>query len=207
MSARPLLLTLFLAGMPLPATAEPMTEYRLRELRAGTVVHEFIQQEEAGGAVRAMFMFHERPAAIWEVLRAFERTFEFVPGMRLSEEIERSETRARVRQSVKQHWLLPRLDYVAEFQYTPFTTIEYEQVEGDLRLLEGRWQFDWRPEEQITLVTHEMRVRAKFPVPRWLLRRSLARDVTDLLHCLRAKAGGSGSTEQERYDLGYCPDL
>jgi hypothetical protein len=74
-------------------------------------------------------------------------------------------------------------------------------------LLEGRWQFDWRPEEQITLVTHEMRVRAKFPVPRWLLRRSLARDVTDLLHCLRAKAGGSGSTEQERYDLGYCPDL
>ena len=101
----------------------------------------------------------------------------------------------------------PPLDYVAEFQYTPFTTIEYEQVEGDLRLLEGRWQFDWRPEEQITLVTHEMRVRAKFPVPRWLLRRSLARDVTDLLHCLRAKAGGSGSTEQERYDLGYCPDL
>ena len=119
-------------------------------------------------------------------------------------EIEKSETRALVRQGVKNHWMLPQVDYLVEFTYVPYERIEYRQVEGDLRALQGRWIFKWRPEEMATIVSHEMRVRSSFPVPRWLIRRSLAGDLPEMMLCLRARAGGSGTELQERNDLEKC---
>jgi hypothetical protein len=57
----------------------------------------------------------------------------------------------------------------------------------------------------MTLVTLDMQVQSRFPVPRWLVQRSLSRDLPDMLQCLRALSGASGSDAQASRDREACP--
>ena len=75
---------------------------------------------------------------------------------------------------------------------------------GDLKSMEGGWRFQGGENEDGIVVTHEIRVRPKLPVPRWLLRRSMRKDVPDMLACLRGLTNGSGLLSREK-DLGRCP--
>jgi hypothetical protein len=55
-----------------------------------------------------------------------------------------------------------------------------------------------------TLVEHELQIRPAAPVPRFLLRRNLERNMPDLLACVRALADGSGTEALRRSDLARC---
>jgi hypothetical protein len=167
---------------------------------------EFTRTAESGGAARVSLLMDTTPERIWDVLLSCERSFEYVDGMRDCEVLEGEVRQQRVRQSVKKHWLLPRLEYVIEFNRTPYTDIGFRRIEGDLDLLEGRWRFEPAPGQSGTRVIHEIRVQPSFPVPRWLVRRSLASDLPDMLLCLRALAGGSGNSRQETEDRARCPE-
>ncbi len=177
----------------------------LEALQAGEAVVEFTQTAESGGAARVSVLMHTSAAALWEVLLSCERSFDYVDGLQACEVLEGGLEHSLVRQSVKKHWLLPRLDYVIAFDRVPFTSIEFHKVEGDLKLLEGRWSFREMGPGQGLMVTHEIRVQPSFPVPRWLVRRSIARDVPDMLLCLRALASGSADASQAAADAALCP--
>jgi hypothetical protein len=194
-----------LAGLA-PALAGGAEPARISAAETAEVQLEFTQTEESGGAARVSLLMFAPPESIWAVLLSCERSFEYVDGMRGCDVIEGGVEHQSVRQSVKKHWLLPRLDYVLEFERKPFTQIEFRRIEGDLRLLEGAWRFEPVPEQDATQVTHEIRVQPSFPVPRWLVRRSLASDLPDMLQCLRALSGGSGSGRQHAEDRARCPE-
>lgn len=169
------------------------------------VTLEFTQTQASGGAARVSLVMFAPPEDIWAVLVSCPRSFEYVDGMRECEVLEGGLERQRVRQSVKKHWMLPQLDYEIEFLRQPYSSIEFRRVEGDLRQLEGRWSFEAIDGGRATRVIHEIRVQPAFPVPRWLVRRSLAGDLPHMMRCLRAITGGSGSAQQEADDRARCP--
>ena len=205
MKPTPFWLALLLAA-PHPASGGSVpSKADWQDLRQGRPVVSYNRPEAAGGAIRVALLFHGPPEPIWAVLLSCERTFEYVDGLRTCQTLEDGLEHAVVRQSVKKTWLLPPLDFLVEFERVPFVSIAFHQVEGDLRLLEGRWRFELLPEDDMTLVTLDMQVQSRFPVPRWLVQRSLSRDLPDMLQCLRALSGASGSDAQASRDREACP--
>lgn len=194
-----------LAGLTVPAHAQGLPADAIQALRGGEALVEYTQTEESGGAARVAVLMQAPAEDLWAILLSCERSYEYVDGLRACEVLEGDLERALVRQSVKKHWLLPQLDYVIEFRRQPYAAIDFHKVEGDLKLLEGSWRFTELPGSTGLLVTHEIRVQPSFPVPRWLVRRSIARDVPDMLFCLRALAGGSFDAVMARADRGLCP--
>jgi hypothetical protein len=178
---------------------------QMARLQAAEVLLENVLTDESGGAARARILIHTRVENIWAQLVSCEKAFEYVDGLKYCEEIEQAPERARLRQSVKKHWLVPRMDFTVEFIRKPYASIEFRQVEGELDLLEGRWLFQSVPGPDAVLVTHEIRVKPRIPVPRWLVRRSIRKDIPDMLACLRSLAGGSGSGERAAADREKCP--
>jgi hypothetical protein len=177
----------------------------LARLRAGEILLEDARTDESGGAVRVRALFHGPVERIWEVLGSCKRSFEYVDGLRSCEVIEPGLEHSLVTNSVKKSWVIPRLDYTVEFERAPYTRIDFHKTEGDLDLLEGYWHFGPSPDGDGLLVTHGIRVKPRFPVPRWLVRRSMYRDIPDMVACLRSLAGASGSDERWRADNGRCP--
>jgi hypothetical protein len=198
-------LALLFAGLATAAGAEPLSGESMHQLREGQVRVEYTRTDESGGAARVSILMQASAEDLWAILLSCERSFEYVDGLRECEVIEGDVEQALVRQSVKKSWILPRLDYVIEFRRQPFTAIDFRKTEGDLKLLEGLWRFVELADGTALLVTHEIRVQPAFPVPRWLVRRSIARDIPDMLVCLRALAGGSLDATSAVTDRGHCP--
>ena len=57
------------------------------------------------------------------------------------------------------------------------------------------------------IVIHEIRVQPRIPVPRWLVRRSLRKDLPDMLACIRGLAKASGDDRRIADDLNRCPGI
>lgn len=184
---------------------QALTQEQLARLVAGDALVGAVESEASGGAVRVSLLIWAPVERIWDVLLSCERSFEYVDGLRRCEfEVEGLEF-ARVRQTVKKHVLLPTLDYLIEFNRVPFESIRFQRVSGDLKALEGHWTFRALEDEEAVLVTHEIRVQPSFPVPRWLVRRNMARGVPDMLYCLRAVVSGAPSAAREISDRDSCP--
>jgi hypothetical protein len=60
-------------------------------------------------------------------------------------------------------------------------------------------------EGRATIVIHEITVQPNFPAPRWLIQRSLNKDLPDMLACIRGLANASGTQAAEAADLQGCP--
>ena len=175
-------------------------------LQAGEVVLKSTHVDESGGAARVQALFELQPEALWDVIRDCEANFRFVDGLRECEVVSESTTSAVTRQQVKKGFFSPRLDYSFETVREPHEWIRIQLLEGDLKLLEGSWRFDPAPEGEGLLVTHEIRVRPRMPVPRWLVRRTVRKDISDMVACLRWEAGGSLDPKQRGLDRERCPD-
>lgn len=185
----------------------------LDRLQRGEVLVYNARTDESGGSVRAQVLMHTDARTVWDYIADCERVFLYVDGLRDCEvlAIEREGENGlgadvtTLRQAVDKSWAVPRMDYVLSVRREPWDRVDFSLVEGDLRVLEGGWRFLELAEGKGLVVTHEIRVRPKYAVPRWLLRRSMRRDVPDMLACLRGLTGGSGDAlEQE--DLARCPE-
>ncbi len=185
-----------------PAFAD---QERLQRLRDYEVLPENTRTDESGGSARVQALFRVEPQRIWAILTSCKRAFWYVDGLKSCEVIEPGLEHALVSNSVKKSWVVPKLDYTVEFSREPYSRIDFRKADGDLKLLEGYWQFDPLPGEDGLLVTHEIRVKPRFPVPRWLIRRSIRKDIPDMVACLRSLSGGSGSERQWLADNDRCP--
>lgn len=56
-----------------------------------------------------------------------------------------------------------------------------------------------------SIVIHEVRIQPGFLAPRWLIRRSLHRDLPDMLACIRGLAKASADQQSVLADLQRCP--
>lgn len=190
-----------------PGALDPIRpdEETMARLRQGEVLVENILMDESGGAARVQALFEASPEAIWGVVGSCESNFRFVDGLKECQVLAADERYARTRQVVKKNWFTPRLEYVFEAVREPYSRMVFRLLEGDLRRMEGSWRFEPLEGGGYTLVTHEIQVQPKLPSPRWLVRRTMKNDMPDMLACLRALAGGSGSKEQLADDRKRCP--
>ncbi|NNE06494.1 MAG: hypothetical protein HKO64_12705 [Xanthomonadales bacterium] len=210
------LFSLFLLGLAwaLPGAADDSVpaavddEATLERLKRGEIVVENARTDESGGAVRVQALLHAQWQEVWEFIADCESVFRYVDGMRqcelLDTRIEGQADVSRIHQAVKKSWLTPLMEYTIEVRREPPSRVDFKLLEGDLKSMEGGWRFVETGDG--LLVTHEIRVRPSFPVPRWLVRRSMRKDIPDMLACLRGLVDGSGPQARNE-DLARCPKV
>ncbi len=180
----------------------------MARLRKGEILVENVHTGESGGSVRVQALMYSELQEIWDFIASCDSVFLYLPGVRSCEllkvEYEENSDTTTLRQRVKKSWVLPTLEYIIVVRRQPPSRIDFKLLEGDLKNMEGGWRFETLAGEPGVVVTHEIRIRPKFPVPRWLLRRSMRKDVPDMLACLRGLTNGSGQFSRDK-DLRRCP--
>ena len=187
---------------PPPTELDQPTMARLRK---GDVLVENTNLDGSGGSARVLALFSGSAHQVWEHLGDCESNLLFVDGLRDCELMQVEESRAVTRQSVKKYFLLPRLDYTFETARQPYDWVAIRLLSGDLKAMHGSWRFDPLAGEDAVLVTHRIHVQPKMPAPGWLVRRTLRKDVGDMVACLRAIAGASLNKWILETDRQRCP--
>lgn len=181
----------------------------MAHLRSGAILIENIDTSESGGSVRVQALVNGDMNRLWFFLASCDSAFYYVEGLKKCEvrSVEHTDIAdiTQLAQSVKKSWIIPRMDYVIEVRRQPMTRVDFELVEGDLKAMRGGWRFLPLEGEEQFLITHEIRVRPSFPVPRWLIRRSMRKDLPDMLACLRGLVDGSVQVDRLE-DLERCPN-
>jgi len=196
-----LIFVLLLFHSQLPASGLPDRE-RLERLGNGEILLLQARTDEAGGSARVQAIIHAPAEAVWDVIISCEQTFTFVKGLKKCEIIEDAGDRALIHQVVKTSWLVPTQDFVFESLRDPYHGIRFQLVEGNLKAMQGSWQFTEGPDG--LLVDYEIRIQPGFPVPAFIVSWVIRMGMPDLIACIRGLAGGSGSMEQVTKDLDRC---
>jgi ribosome-associated toxin RatA of RatAB toxin-antitoxin module len=193
---------IFLLQLQLFASEGPDRENQER-LGNGEIVLLDARTDEAGGSARVQALVQAPAEAVWDVVVSCAQTFIFVKGLKKCEIIEDEGNRALIHQVVKTSWIVPTQDYVFESLRDPYHEIRFHLVEGNLKAMQGSWQFTQGPDG--LLIDYEIRIRPGVPVPGFIVSYVIRRGMPDLIACIRGLAGGSGSGQQEQADLEHCP--
>jgi len=177
----------------------------LARLKRGEILLQTIHGDKPGGAARVTAYFNTTTEAIWNVIGYCKYEFVYVRGLQLCEVLEPGQLKTRVRHRLRNNWFSPTLDYTFEASRTPCCRGEFRLVEGDLDVMEGQWVLQPVADSNGIIVVHEIRVKPGLPAPRWLVRRSLRRDLPDMLACMRGLANASGDEPRNAADLNRCP--
>jgi len=181
----------------------------MKLLRDGEIFIENVNTSSSGGSVRVQVMIMGDMQLMWDFIASCEANFQYVDGLRscvlLSVRTDSNSDTTTLSQSVKKSWVIPRMDFVINVRRQPLSRIDFELVEGDLELMEGGWRFQQLKNEDAFILTHEIRVKPSFPVPRWLIRRSMRKDLPDMMACLRGLVDGSVQVSRLD-DLNRCPN-
>lgn len=199
----PVLVTLMLLALHAPPAARADERAPDERLLAGEIVARESLSDAAGAGAHMQVLVQAPPRKVWEVIVSCELAFAFVDGLQACEVVEDTGARAVVHQVVNQGWLSPTYDFEFESLRQPWERIDVHLLSGNLRVLDARWLFE--AFEGQTLVDYQVTIQPALPAPRFLVRRNLRRGVPDMLACIRALAGGSGSAEVQRQDLARCP--
>jgi len=129
------------------------------------------------------------PTAIWDVLTACEIAPEYVPNVQSCRRLERlDEGRADLFvQVIKPAFFLPSFEHVFRLDYTPYTRIDVHRVSGPIKLMEGSWWLLPQENGRILLV-YELALDPGFPIPRFLVRATLKRDLPRVMRAVRERA-------------------
>ena len=197
-----LLLTLCISQHAPAREAQLPDPGTLQHLRNGEVILESTRTDESGAAAK-IILFIEAPAeAIWDVIYSCENAFIFLEGLKLCEVLEQTSEYTITRQVVKKGWLIPKQDYAFRTLREPFKRAQFQLVEGNLKVMEGSWEFIAMPDGVV--VIHEIRIQPEVPAPRFVVKRLMRRGMLEMMACIRGLAGGSGSAAGKTRDLGMC---
>jgi ribosome-associated toxin RatA of RatAB toxin-antitoxin module len=188
------------AAPPRPA----LSPGELERLQAGEILVRDARIDEAGGAGVALAVYHIEPALLWAIIGDCTANQRFVRGLQACEVSGETDTHAVTRQRLKPYAMMPALEYRFETRREPYAWIRIRLLDGDLRALSGSWRFD-RLSGSAVLVTHEIRVQPPYPVPRWLARRTVKKDLAALMACLRWEAKAWPEPRQRGTDRQSCP--
>lgn len=187
-----------------PPSPQELVPADRERLLAGEILVRDARVDEAGGAAIAMAIYHIEASRLWAIIGDCAANQRFVRGLQACEVTAETDTSAVTRQRLKPYAMLPALEYRFETRREPYRWIRIRLLDGDLRALSGSWRFD-RLDGAAILVTHEIRVQPPYPVPRWLARRTVQRDLAALMACLRWEARAWPEPRQRGIDRQSCP--
>lgn len=173
------------------ARAEPDLAWLDRTLLAsGEVQVELLRDgRPQTSEIRLAIEIDAPPEAIWAVLEACESAPEYVPNVQACRRLEKLDGgRAELFvQTIKPIFFMPSFEHVFRLDYTPFTHIGVQRVSGPIDLLEGGW---WLlPQDNgRTLLFYELAIDPGMPVPRFMVRATLRRDLPQVLEAVRERS-------------------
>jgi ribosome-associated toxin RatA of RatAB toxin-antitoxin module len=128
-------------------------------------------------------------AAIWDVLKACEVAPEYVPNVvscKKLEEVDNGRAELFV-QTVKPVFFMPTFEHVFRLDYTPYTRIDVSRVSGPIAHMQGSWWLLPQDNGRILLV-YELALDPGMPIPRFMVRATLKRDLPKIVAAVRERA-------------------
>lgn len=175
---------------------EPDLEWIDRaKLEAGEVLVESRRSNRARTvSVRVATYVAARPEAIWDVLTACEIAPEYVPNVQSCRSLETLDMgRAELFvQTVKPAFFLPSFEHVFRLDYEPYTRIDVSRISGPIEHMAGNW---WLIEEEAgrVLLVYQLEVDPGVPIPRFIVRATLRRDLPRIVMAVRERAEAADS--------------
>jgi carbon monoxide dehydrogenase subunit G len=155
----------------------------LAQAEPGVAVH------ETGGIYRvlATFSVAQPPAAVMGVLSDYDQISRFMPDVRSSTVLERSDNHTVVEQEAVAKFLMfsKRIHLVLDVEETPGSLRFRDRCGASFSRYEGRWTLTEVGGR--TLIAYELTAHPSFDVPEFLLTRLLKRDSTRMIQRLRAE--------------------
>jgi ribosome-associated toxin RatA of RatAB toxin-antitoxin module len=145
---------------------------------------------EERDTVRAAVRIAAPPATVFSIMVDCAAALEYVPHLRRCRVIESAPDGKwqLIEQRLDYAWYAPAMDYVLRADYDAPRSVAIKQVRGDFAVHEGRWMLEPSVDGSSTLLRYQVRVVPPSYVPAWLQRRTLERELPDLLSGLRARA-------------------
>jgi hypothetical protein len=129
------------------------------------------------------------PTAIWKILTACEIAPEYIPNVvscKKVEELDGGRADLFV-QTIKPIFFLPTFEHVFRLDYTPYSRIDVHRVSGPIAYMEGSWWLLPQDSGRILLVYH-VAVDPGLPIPRFLVRATMKRDLPKIIMAVRERA-------------------
>lgn len=169
--------------------ADPAVQRRLGEREVVVQAATAADPDRPRGRVRAAVLIRARPEAVWAVMIDCGQTLLFVPGLRRCRRID-SAPDGRwedFEQEIRYSWFAPAVRYVLRADYDRPRRIDFHRISGDLKQEEGKWVLTATPDGAATVVEYEMYLDPGFWIPRFLVNRSLRKDLPAALAGLRER--------------------
>lgn len=164
-----------------PEAAWAIAPAELRRVQAGETLVSDVPVDE-GGALRARFFVAAPVAVAREVLWDQERFVEFVPDVKAVKVLERRGDRQLVEISGGRGPVT--VTYVADRTLEP-RRIAWKSVRGDVKRNDGSWSLE--PVSGGTLVTYEVHVVPKGPVPGYVVGYLQKQALPGLIKAIKAR--------------------
>jgi hypothetical protein len=127
--------------------------------------------------------------ALWDVLKDCPRSAEYTPNIVSCRSLEiLDDGRAELfTQTIKIAFFVPAFEHVFRLSYDPYTHIGVHRVSGPIDVLDGNWWLVPQADGSVLLV-NELAINIGLPVPRFLVRATMRREVPKMLAGIRDRA-------------------
>jgi ribosome-associated toxin RatA of RatAB toxin-antitoxin module len=173
------------------AAAQPNLDWLDRDTIAAREVQIYVERSDRPLTAEVKLAAEvDAPAtAIWDVLKACEISPEYVPDIQSCKKVEELDGgRADVFvQTIKPIFFLPTFEHVFRLDYTPYTRIDVNRVSGPIAHLKGTWWLVPEDNGRILLV-YEFELDPGMPIPRFMVRATLRRDLPKVITGVRERA-------------------
>jgi len=182
-----LLAVLFPAGS---TSADEGDEYmpdedQRRQILDGKVISIPVHTDDKGGMVWGAIRIDAPARAIFDSIVYCNGESSAHKSMRHCKTLEKTPEYEIAEHQIKFHWLVPRQTYLFRGDYTGVTKIRFRVLEGDLKKLDGGWDMFPIEGEDALLVRYYATIQPKFPTPRWLIRKSLKKEIPAMLKVMK----------------------
>jgi ribosome-associated toxin RatA of RatAB toxin-antitoxin module len=173
------------------ATAQPSLDWLDRDALAAreVLVHADRSDRPLTVNVQLAAEVDAPPQDIWAVLRACDVAPEYVPNVmscRTLEEVDGGRGELFV-QTVKPIFFMPAFEHVFRLDYTPYSRIDVSRVSGPIAHMQGTWWLLPQDTGRILLV-YELELDPGMPIPRFMVRATLKRDLPKVVAAVRDRA-------------------
>lgn len=183
-------------ALPLLAAAGAAAAFTIdatvaKRLAAGEVLIS-VGPDETGSAalIDAVIDVPVPRRSLWTTMLDCDRMKRVVGGLESCKVLERD---PQGRWDIREHvinwgWLLPNLRSVFRSEYTGDEKIAFRRIEGDLTVLDGYLRLDQLDGGKRTRLFYKNKIGTSLPLPGFMVRDSLEKDIPETLRQLRAEA-------------------
>lgn len=150
---------------------------------------EFIQNDWPM-ALRASTDIPVEALKVWNVLTDYDHLPDYLPKMQVSRVVQRIENNIIVEQVTKTQFLFfsKKIEVKLNIVEKPYEEIAFDRTGGNLELFSGQWILKPIQNGRATRLTYLLTFKPAFYTPKWIVRRTLDREVREQIQLIAARA-------------------